>query len=195
MKSTIVSPQGNHTTKGTTLKSTQPPHTQKPKTNRRPRSTYRSETHEQLSKQTAWEAHTGKEPITKEPPSEQTRTVALLCLHKPWRRPPRRSLEPLYLEATTLPSQSSTRTHSISMTRLTSPSDEHQEAPTDQEAQAGQEGQTILTEDHPARLPFPPLISFLSNPPETSNRPGYPPCSSMVTGPELTPLSESFEFT
>src|SRR6266851_4766614 len=145
MKSTIVSPQGNHTTKGTTLKSTQPPRTQKPKTNRRPRSTYRSEAHTQLSKQTAREAHTGKGAISKELPSEQTRTVASLCLHKPWRRTPRSSLEPLYLEEMTLPIQSSTRTPSTSATRSTSPSDEHQGDLTVQGAQAGREAQTILT--------------------------------------------------
>src|SRR5712671_3908057 len=137
MNSTIVSPQGNHTTKGTTSKSTQPPRTQKPKTNRHPQSTYRSEAHEQLSKQTAREAHTEKGATTKEPPSEQTRTVASLCLHKPWRRTSRRSLEPLYLETTSLPSQPLMRTHSTSTTHSTSPSDEHQEALT---AQADQEG-------------------------------------------------------
>src|SRR5229473_7469888 len=111
--------------KGTTSKSTQPRITQKPKTNQHPRSTYRSEAYEQLSKQTAQEAHTKKGAISKELPSEQTRTVASLCLHKHWRRTPRQSLEPLYLGTTSLPSQSSTRTHSISMTRSTSPSGEH----------------------------------------------------------------------
>src|SRR5712671_2263093 len=110
MNSTIASPLDNHTTKGTTSKSTQPPTTQKPKTNRHPRSTYRSEAHEQLLKQTAQEAHTEKGATSKELPSEQTRTVALLCLHIPWRRTPRQSLGPLYLEATTLPIQSNTRT-------------------------------------------------------------------------------------
>src|SRR6267154_2678279 len=113
-KSTTVSALGNHTTKGTTLKSIQPLHTQKPKTNQRPRSTYRSEAHERLSKQTAQEAHTEKGATSKEPPSEQTRTVASLCLRKPWRRTPRPSLEPLYLEETTLPIQFNMRTHSIS---------------------------------------------------------------------------------
>src|SRR5712671_6791903 len=162
MKSTIVSPQGNHTTKGTTLKSTQPPHTQKPKTNQQPRLTYRSEAHEQLSKQTAREAHTEKGAISKELPSEQTRTVASLCLHKPWRRTPRPSLKPLYLEAMTLPIQSSTRTLSISATRSISPSGEHQEDPTAQGAQAGQEARTTPTEDHLGQEPYPPLISFLS---------------------------------
>src|SRR6266851_7828438 len=107
MNSTIASPPGNHITKGTISKSTRPLTTQKPKTNQLHRSTYRSEAHERLSKQTAQEAHTMKEAITKEPPSEQTRTVASLCLHKPWRRTPRRSLEPLFLEETTLPIQSS----------------------------------------------------------------------------------------
>src|SRR5216683_963429 len=141
MNSTIASPPDNHTTKGTTSKSIRLLTTQKPKTNRHPRSTYRSEAHEQLSKQTAQEAHTEKGATSKELPSEQTRTVASLCLHKPWRRTPRRSLEPLYLEATTLPTQSSTRTHSISGIRSILPSDEHQEAPTAQGAQEAQEGQ------------------------------------------------------
>src|SRR5216683_5390965 len=104
MNSTIASPPGNLITKGTTSKSTQPRTTQKPKTNRLPRSTNRSEAHERLSKQTAREAHTEKGVITREPPSEQTRTVASLCLHKPWRRTPRQYLEPLYLGTTSLPS-------------------------------------------------------------------------------------------
>src|SRR6266853_520964 len=188
MNSTIASPPGNHITKGTTSKSTQPPRTQKPKTNRHHRSTYRSEAHERLSKQTAWEAHTEKEATTKELPSEQTRTVASLCLHKPWRQTPRRSLEPLYLEETTLPTQSNTRTLSISVTRLTLPSDEHQEDPAAQGAQVGPEAQTILTEDHPNQQLFPPLISFPSNLPETLSRLEYPPYSSMETelGPTLS---------
>src|SRR6266851_1092114 len=194
MNSTIASPPGNLITKGTTLKSTQPRITQKPKTNRHPRSTYRSEAHERLSKQTAREAHTGKGATTKEPPSEQTRTVASLCLHKPWRRTPRRSLEPLYLETTSLPSQPPMRTHSTSMTRSTSPLDEHQEDPMAQAGQAGQEGQTTLTEDHTGQ-PFPPATSSLFSPPETSDRLGYPLCSLTATEPELTPLSKSFGFT
>src|SRR5712671_4000978 len=157
MNSTIASPPGNHTTKGTTSKSTRPLTTQTPKTNRHPRSTYRSEAHERLSKQTAREAHTEKGATTKEPPSEQTRTVASLCLHKPWRRILRRSLEPLYLETTSLPSQPPMRTHSTSTTRSTSPLDEHQEDPVAQAGQAGQEGQTTLTGAHTAQL-FPPPI-------------------------------------
>src|SRR6266851_4135131 len=127
---------------------------------------YRSEAHEQLSKQTAQEAHTEKGATSKEPPSEQTRTVASLCLHKPWRRTPRPSLEPLYLEETTLPTQSNMRTLSISVTRSTSPSDEHQEDPTAQGAQVGQEAQTIPMGDHPGQQPYPPLISFPSTPSE-----------------------------
>src|SRR5216683_4988308 len=154
MNSTIASPPDNHITKGTTLKSIQHQCIQIPKTNRHPQSTYRSEAHEQLSKQTAQEAHTAREATDKEPPSEQTRTVASLCLHKPWRRAPRRSLEPLYLEEMTLPTQSNTRTLSISVTRSTLPSDEHQEDPTAQEAQAGLEAQMILTEDHPNQQLF-----------------------------------------
>ncbi len=195
MKSTIVSPQGNHTTKGTTLKSTRPPRIQKLKTNRHPRSTYRSEAHEQLSKQTAREAHTEKGVTTKELPSEQTRTVASLCLHKPWRRTLRRSLEPLYLEETTLPTQSSTRTLSISVTRSTLPSDEHQEDPTAQGAQAGPEARTILTEGRPNQQLFPPLISFPSSLPETLSQLGYPLYSSMETEPEPTPSSGNSEST
>src|SRR6266851_5478981 len=173
MNSTIASPPDNHITKGTTLKSIQPQYIQTPKMNRHLRSTYRSEAYKRLSKQTAQEAHTAKEAVSKEPPSEQTRTVALLCLHKPWRRTPRPSLGPLYLEETTLPTQSSTRTLSISATRSTSPLDEHQEDPTAQGAQAGLEAQTILTEDPPDKQPYPPLISFSSNPPEISNWLGY----------------------
>src|SRR6266853_3293091 len=190
MNSTIASPPGNHITKGTTSKFTQPPRTQKPKTNRHPRSTYRSEAHERLSKQTAQEAHTEKGATSKELPSEQTRTIASLCLHKPWRRTPRQSLEPLYLEETTLLTQSNTRTLSISVTHSTLPSDEHQEGPTAQGAQAGQEGQTTLMEDHPGQQLFPPLISFPSTPLEILNQPGYPPYSSMVT--ELAP-THSYE--
>src|SRR5216683_3478235 len=115
MNSTIASPPGNHIMKGTTLKSIQHQYIQIPKTNRHPQSTYRSEAHEQLLKQTAQEAHTTKEATDKEPPSKQTRTVASLCLHKPWRRTPRPSLKPLYLGTTSLPSHPSMRTHSISM--------------------------------------------------------------------------------
>ncbi len=47
-------------------------YTQTPKMNRHPRSTYRSEAHERLSKQTAQEAHTEKGTTSKERPSEQT---------------------------------------------------------------------------------------------------------------------------
>ncbi len=92
-----------------------------------------------------------------------------------------------------LPSQSSTRTHSISMTRSTSLSGEHQEDLTAQGAQAGQEDQMILTGDHTDHL-FPPHTSFPSNLPETSDWPGCLPYFSMETEPELTPLSESFGF-
>src|SRR5713101_2349744 len=175
MNSTIASPLDGHIMKGTTLKYIQPRYIQIPKKNRQPRSTYRSEAHEQLSKQTAQEAHTAKGTTSREPPSEQTRTVASLCLHKPWRRTPRPSLEPLYLEETTLPTQFSTRTLSISMTRSTLPLDEHQEDPVAQGAQAGLEAQTILTEDHPNRQLFLPLISFLSNPTGTLSQLEYPP--------------------
>ena len=101
----------------------------------------------------------------------------------------------MYLEATTLPTQSSTRTLSISATRSISPSDEHQEDPTAQGAQAGQEARTTLTEGHPGQEPYPPLISFPSNPPEISNRPGCPLSSSMATEPEPTPSFASSEST
>ncbi len=191
MNSTIVSPQGNHTTKGTTSKSTQPPRTQKPKTNRHPRSTYRSEAHEQLSKQTAQEAHTEKGATSKELPSEQTRTVASLCLHKPWRRTPRPSLEPLYLEETTLPIQYSMRTPSTSEIRLILPSDELWEDPTAQGAQAGPEAQMTPTEDHQDQQPYPPLISFPSTPSETLNQLEYPLCSSTAIEPTPTHSSEN----
>ncbi len=63
-----------------------------------------------------------------------------------------------------------------------------------QAGQVGQEDQTTLTGTHAVQL-FPPLISFLSDPLETSDRLEYPPCSSTATEPELTPLSESFGFT
>src|SRR6266851_10418421 len=169
MNSTIASPPDNHTTKGTTSKSTRPLTTQKPKTNRHPRLTYRSEAHEQLSKQTAQGAHTKKGTINKEHPSEQTRTVASLCLHKPWRQTLRSSLEPLYLEATTLPNQHSTRTHSISATRSTLPSDEHQEGQAAQGVQEDQEDWVTPTETQTDQEQYPPLISFPSNPQETLN--------------------------
>ena len=81
------------------------------------------------------------------------------------------------------------------MTRLTSPSGEHQKDPTAQGAQEGQEDQTTPTEDRPGHPLFSPLILFPSDPLETSNRLGYPLCSSTATEPELTPLSGSFEFT
>ncbi len=81
------------------------------------------------------------------------------------------------------------------MTHSTLPSGEHQEDPTAQGAQAGPGGQTILTEDQSDQPLFPPLISFPSNPLETSNRPGCLPSSSMAIGLGLTPLSESFGFT
>ncbi len=195
MNSTIALPPDSHTTKGTTSKSTQPLTTQKPKTSQHHRSTYRSEAHEQLSKQIAQEAHTEKGATSKELPSELTRTIASLCLHKPWLRTPRRSLEPLYLEETTLPSHTSTRTLSISMTRSTLPLDEHQEDPPAQGAQVGQETQEILTEDHPDQQLFPPLISSPSSPPETLSQLEYPPCSSMATELEPTPSSENSEST
>src|SRR6266851_4950674 len=172
--------------KGTTSKSILPPRTQTPKTNRHPRSMYRSEAHERLLKQTAQEAHTEKGATNKELPSEQTRTVASLCLHKPWRRTPRPSLEPLYLEETTLPIQSNMRTLSISTTRSISPSDERQEDPTAQGAQEVQEVRTTLMEGNPDQQPYPPLISFPSTLPETLNRQEYPPYSSMATEPAPT---------
>src|SRR6266853_1891079 len=103
----------------------------------------------------AGKAHTEKGLNNKEHLSEQTRTVASLCLHKPWRRTPRPSLEPLYLEATTTrPIQASMRTHSISVTRSTSPSDEHQEDPAAQGAQAVREVQTTPTEVQTNQEPY-----------------------------------------
>ena len=95
----------------------------------------------------------------------------------------------------TLLIQSSMRTHSISATHLTSPSDGHQEALTAQGAQAGPEAQTILTEDHTNQQLFLPTTSSPSSPPETLSRLEYPPYSSMETelGPTLS--SESSEST
>ncbi len=121
------------------------------------------------------------------------RTVASLCLHKPWRRTPRPSLAPLYLEETTLPIQSSMRTHSISATHLTSPLGEHQEAPTAQEVQADQEGQEIPMETQTNQEQYPPLISFPSNRQETLNWLEYPPYSSTATELARMPSSENSE--
>src|SRR6266851_2562486 len=151
---------------------------------------YRSEAHKRLSNQAAWEAHTEKGTATKKCPSELMRTVASLCLLKPWRRPQRSSLKPLYLEEMTLPLARSTRTHSISETRSTSPSDEHQEVPVAQGGQGDQEDQedqVTPSEDQMAQEQYPPLISFPSNPQEISNLWGYPHCCSMVTEPAQTP--------
>ena len=92
----------------------------------------------------------------------------------------------MYLEETTLPIQSSMRTPSTSEIRSTLPSDELQEDPMAQGAQAGQEDQTIPTEDHPERQLYPPLISFPSTPSEILNRLEYHPYSSMVTEPAQT---------
>jgi len=68
----------------------------------------------------------------------------------------------LYLEETTLPTQSNMRTLSISATRSISPSDERQEDPTAQGAQEVREVRTTLTEGNPDQQPYPPLISFPS---------------------------------
>ncbi len=81
------------------------------------------------------------------------------------------------------------------MTCSISPSDEHQEDPMAQGAQAGQEAQTTLTEDHPGQDPYPPLISFPSNLSGTSNQPEYPPYSSMATELRPTPSSVNSEST
>ena len=55
-----------------------------------------------------------------------------------------------------------------------------------QGAQAGQEDQTIPTEDHPERQLYPPIISFPSTPSETLNQLEYPLYSSMATEPMPT---------
>src|SRR6267154_3157197 len=99
---TIVLPPDNHTMKDTTLKCTQCQPTPTPKMNQCHPLMYRSEAHQQLSKRAAQEAHTEKGITNKGHPSKVTQTIASLCLLKPWRRPQRSSLEPLYLE-TTLP--------------------------------------------------------------------------------------------
>src|SRR6266851_9719942 len=192
---TIASPPDSHIMKDTTSKCTPPPSTQTLKTNQCPRSTYRSEAHKQLSNQAAQEAHTEKGTANKEHLSELTRTVASLCLLKPWRRPQRSSLEPLYLEETTLPLAHNTRTHSISETHSTSPLDEHQEVPAAQVGQEDQEGQVTLLEDQMAQERYPLLISFPSNLQETSNPQGYPHYCSTATEPVWTPSSENFRYT
>ncbi len=156
---------------------------------------YRSEAHRQLSSQAAREAHSGKEMTNKERLSKLMRTVASLCLLKPWRRLQKSSLEPLYLEETTLPLSRSTRTHSISTTRSTSPSDEHQEDPAAQEGQEGQEDLETLLEDQMAQEQYPPLISFPSNPQETSNLQGYPHYCLTATELVQTPSSENSKYT
>src|SRR6266851_5709665 len=151
---------------------------------------YRSEAHKRLSNQAAWEAHTEKGTANKKHPSELMRTVASLCLLKPWRRPQRSSLEPLYLEEMTLPLARSIRTHSISEIRSTSPSDEHQEALAAQEDQGDQEDQATPSEDQIIQERYPLLISFPSNPWETSNLQEYPHYCSTATEPAQTPSSE-----
>jgi len=100
----------------------------------------------------------------------------------------------LYLE-TTLQTQLSMRTLSISATRSTSPSDEHREAQEAQEGRADREAQTILTEDPEDRQLFLPLISFPSDPQETLNQLVYPPYFSMATEPEPTLSSANSKST
>jgi len=95
----------------------------------------------------------------------------------------------LYLEETTLPLAHLMRTHSISTIHLTSPLDEHQEAPEDQE------GPATPMEDLTAQEQYPPLISFPSNLQETLNLQEYPHYCSMATEPEPMPSSENSEST
>jgi len=131
----------------------------------------------------------------RETPSAQTQAVASLCLHKPWQRTLRPSLEPLYLEAMTLPIQYTTRTHSISVTHSTSPLGEHQEGLVAQEVQVDWEDWATPTETQMNQERYPPLISSPSNPQEISNLLGFPPYSSMETELAQMPSSGNFEFT
>ena len=101
----------------------------------------------------------------------------------------------MYLEETTLLTQSSMRTHSISETRSTLLSDEHQEDPTAQGAQAGQEAQMTPMGDHPGQQPYPLLISFPSTPLEILNQLEYPLYSSTAIEPMLTCSSANSEST
>src|SRR6266851_5096095 len=126
MSFTIASPLNNHITKDTKLKCTQHPSTLIPRKSQYPLLMNKSEAHQLLSKQAAWEAHIEKGVPDKEPLLDVTHAVAMLCLCKPWRRPQRSSLEPLYLEAMmNLPLACSMRTLSISETPSTLPLDEH----------------------------------------------------------------------
>src|SRR6266851_3698727 len=166
MSSTIASHPDSRTTKDTRSKSTQPLLTQIQRTSLFPLLTYKSEAHQQLSEQTAQEAHTETGVSNKgHPPDNQSTThaVATLCLHKPWRQRQRPSLKPLYLEEmTSLPLATNIRTLSISETHSTSPLGKHWEVLADLEDLEGLEGPETPTEEQ-----YPPLISFLFNPQET----------------------------
>ncbi len=81
------------------------------------------------------------------------------------------------------------------MTCLISPSDEHQEGPAAQEVREDQEDQAIPMGTQMDQEQYPPLISFPSNPQETSNLPGYPPYSLMAIELTQMPSSESSTFT
>jgi len=91
-----------------------------------------------------------------------------------------------------LPFIHSNRTCSISETCLTSLWEEHQEAQEAQEAQGDPEDPAILLE---AQERYPPLISFPSNPQETSNLWAFPPSSLMVTEREPTHSSKNCKST
>src|SRR6266851_945564 len=195
MNSTIASAPDNPTTRDTTSKCTPPQCIQTLKTSQPLQSTYRSEAHERLLKQTNQEAHTTEETTNKGTPSAQTQAIASLCLHKPWRQTPRPSLKPLYLEATTLPIQHTMRTRSISATHSTSPSGEHQEGQAAQEAQEHQEHQVTPMETQTDQERYPSLILFPSNPQEISNLLGSHPYSLTETELAQTPSLGNFEFT
>ncbi len=153
------------TTKDTKSKCIRPQSTQIQRKSLCLLSMYKSEMHQQLSKQAAQEAHTETETPNKRPLSDDqsmTHTIATLCLHKPWRQQPRPSLEPLYVRGmTNLPPTPNIRTLSISETCSTSPLDEH---PEDLE---GLEGLETPMKDQMPQEGYPPIISFPFNLQET----------------------------
>ncbi len=64
-----------------------------------------------------------------------------------------------------------------------------------QEGQGDQEDQATPLEDQTAQEQYPLLVSFPSNPQETSNLWGYPHYCLMVTEPTQTPSSGSSGYT
>ena len=81
------------------------------------------------------------------------------------------------------------------MTHSILPSDEHQEGPVGQEVQEDQGDQATPTGTQTNQEQYPPLISFPSNPQETSNLLEYPPYSSTAIELAQMPSSENSEFT